>query len=63
MSSGLFLEYTEFFILDKGFTKISTYFLICGDILENHFSFLDLIIENVMLDLNVVRYFWNTGFL
>ena len=32
-------------------------------ILENHFSFLDFITENVMLDLNVLRSFWNNGFL
>jgi hypothetical protein len=62
MSSNLFLEYAKFFILDRGFTKISAYLLIYGDILENHFSFLDLITENVMLDLNVLRSFWNTEF-
>ena len=54
-SSNFFLEYANFFILDRGFTKISAYLLICGDILENHFSFLDFITENVMLDLNVLR--------
>jgi hypothetical protein len=27
------------------------YLLICGDILENHFSLLDFIMENIMLDL------------
>jgi hypothetical protein len=32
-------------------------------ILENHFSFLDFIMENVMFDLNVLRSFWNTSFL
>jgi hypothetical protein len=31
------------------------YLLICGDILENHFSFMDFITENIMLDLNVLR--------
>jgi hypothetical protein len=62
MSFGLFLEHANSFILDRGFTKIFAYLLICGDILENHFSFLDLIMENVMLDLNVLRSFWNTGF-
>jgi hypothetical protein len=32
------------------------YLLICGDILENHFPFLDLIMKNVMLYLNVLWY-------
>ena len=32
-------------------------------IFENHFSFLDFITENVMLDLNVLQSFWNTSFL
>jgi hypothetical protein len=54
MSSSLFFEYAKFFILDRGFTKNIYYLLICGDILENDFSFLDFIIENVMLDLNVL---------
>jgi hypothetical protein len=30
------------------------YFLIYGDILENHFSFLDFITDNVILDLDVL---------
>jgi hypothetical protein len=31
------------------------YLLLCGDILENHFSFLDFITKNIMLDLNILR--------
>jgi hypothetical protein len=62
-SYNLFLEYANSFIFDRGFTKIYAYLLICGDILENHFSSLDLITKNVMLDLNVLQFFWNTGFL
>jgi hypothetical protein len=43
---------------------MSSYLLICGYIyiLENHFSFLDFIMENVMLELKVLRSFWNTSF-
>ena len=63
VSHELQLEYANSFILDRGFTKMSAYLLICGDIIENHFSFLDLITKNVMLDLNVLQSFWNTGFL
>jgi hypothetical protein len=41
---------------------MSAYLLICGDIYwRTTFSFLDFITENVMLDLNVLRSFWNTG--
>jgi hypothetical protein len=43
---------------------MSAYLLICGDIYwRTTFSFLDFMTENVMLDLSVVRSFWNTGFL
>jgi hypothetical protein len=46
------LEYANSFILDKIFTKMSTYVLICGDIYwRTTFSFLDFITKNVMLDL------------
>jgi hypothetical protein len=41
-----------------------SYLLICGDIYwRNTFSFLDFIMKSVMLDLNVLRSLWNTGFL
>jgi hypothetical protein len=44
--------------------KYPAYLLICGDIYwRTTFSFLDFIMENVMLDLNVLWSFWNTGFL
>jgi hypothetical protein len=43
---------------------MSAYLLICGDIYwRTTFSFLDFITESVMLDLNVLRSFWNTGIL
>jgi hypothetical protein len=43
---------------------MSAYLLICGDIYwRTTFSFMDFITENVMLDLIVLRFFWNTGIL
>jgi hypothetical protein len=43
---------------------MSAYLLIYGDIYwRTIFSFLDFITENVMLDLNVLRSFWNIGIL
>jgi hypothetical protein len=43
--------------------KMSTYFLICGDMYwRNTFSFLEFITDNVILDFKCT-YVWNTGFL
>jgi hypothetical protein len=43
---------------------MSAYLLICGDIYwRTTFSFLDFIMESVMLDLIVLRSLWNTGIL
>jgi hypothetical protein len=43
---------------------MSAYLLICGDIYwRTTFSFLDFITKSVMLDLNVLRSFWNIGIL
>jgi hypothetical protein len=43
---------------------MSAYLLICGDIYwRTTLSFLDFIMESVILDLNVLRSFWNTGIL
>jgi len=55
VSHELQIEYANSFILDRGFTKMSAYLLICGDMYwRTTFSFLDFIMENVMLDLNVL---------
>ena len=51
------------FILDKSFTKMSAYLLICGDMYwRTSFSFLDFITDNVMLDFKCTSV-WNTSFL
>jgi hypothetical protein len=44
------------FHLGQRFYQNICYMLIYGNILENHFSFLEFIIENAMLDLNVLWY-------
>ena len=44
------------FHLGQRFYQNICYLLICADILENHFYFLDFIMENVILDLNVLWY-------
>jgi hypothetical protein len=43
-------EYASSFILNGGFTKMYAYLLICGDMYWRiTFSFLDFIMDNVML--------------
>jgi hypothetical protein len=54
MSPILFLEYKKFSSWTRIYQNICS-LLICGDILENHFFFMYLIMDNIMLDLNVVR--------
>jgi hypothetical protein len=54
MSPILFPKYANFSFWTKALLNI-WYLLIDGDILENHFSLLDFITEDIMLDLNVLR--------